>query len=209
MPQESIRLFFPKLCRCGDYPKKNDGSYYGYAYYREHIRTDCQQRCVYCDSHECDVGGAEAMQLDHFRPESIFDALVNDPLNLHYGCARCNLLKSNHWPAGKADYCHDCQVGFIDPFAEDRAEYFEVSEDGTLTARRPPAQYIIGLLHLQRAHLRKLRLRRILFAEFRATVARIRAEAEANVKAGKETDSRRVIELCEVCARLDETFSAC
>jgi hypothetical protein len=207
MPDEPARLFFPQLQRVGGYPIKSDGSHYGYAYYREYIRIDCQRRCVYCDSHETEIGGAEAMQLDHFRPEALFVALINDPLNLHYGCARCNLLKSKHWPAGQANYCHDGETGFIDPFAEDRAEYFKVGDDGTLSALRPPAKYLIGLLHLQREHLRKLRLRRLLLADFEVQIDRVKAEAEADLEAGRQTDSRRVIELCETLQRIKQGFS--
>lgn len=207
MPDELARLFFPKLQRVGGYPTKSDGSHYRYAYYREYIRTDCQQRCVYCDSHETEIGGAEAMQLDHFRPEALFGALIDDPLNLHYGCARCNLLKSKHWPAGRADCCHDGETGFIDPFAQDRAEYFRVGEDGVLTALRSPAKYLIGLLHLQREHLRKLRLRRLLLADFEVQIAGVKSEAEAALETGRQTDPRRIIELCEILQRIKEGFS--
>ena len=206
MPDEPPRLFFPRLQRAGGYPTRRDGSHYGYAYYREYIRIDCQQRCVYCDSHESEVGGAEAMQLDHFRPEALFEALINDPLNLHYGCARCNLLKSKQWPARHASRCHDGEIGFIDPFAEDRAEYLAVGNDGILVALRHPAKYMIGLLHLQREHLRKLRLRRLLLAEFEVQVDRVKAEAEADLHAGRRMDPQRVIELCELLTQIKRGF---
>lgn len=207
MIDESNRIFFPRLCRGGGYPKKKDGSNYGYAYYREYIRSDCQRRCVYCDLHENELGGGEAMQIDHFRPEALFGALVNEPLNLHYGCARCNLLKSKHWPAGQGVHCHDGGVGFIDPFSEDRAYYFKVGDDGTLTALHPPATYLIGLMHLRREHLRKLRLRRLLLAKFREMIARVKAQALADVEAGRRTDPRYLLELCDILERLEENFS--
>jgi len=207
MPDELPRLFFPRLQRAGGYPMKKDGSHYGYSYYREYIRRDCEQRCVYCDSNENEVGGPEAMQLDHFRPEVLFEALINDPLNLHYGCARCNLLKSKHWPAGQAQHCHDGEKGFVDPFAEDRAEYFAVGDDGAILALRHPAKYVIGLLHLQREHLRKLRLRRQLLAEFEVQIDRVKTEAEAELHAGRQIDPQRVIELCELLSRIKIGFA--
>lgn len=147
------------------------------------------------------------MQLDHFRPEALFEALSNDPLNLHYGCARCNLLKSKHWPAGQASHCHDNEIGFIDPFDEDRTEYFVVGDDGVIVAIRNPAKYLIGLLHLQREHLRKLRLRRLLLAEVKVQIDRVKTEAEADLHAGRQSDPQRVIEICELLSRIERGFS--
>ena len=160
-------MFFPPLTRKGGYPTKDDGSHLAYGQYREHIAADCEQRCVYCDAHEHEVGGAEAMQLDHFRPESFaeFEHLINDPLNLHYSCGRCNRWKWYWWPARGTPHTHDGTDGFIDPFAEDRLRYFSVGLDGRIEPLKPPANYIIGLLHLHREFLRKLREKRQLMSE--------------------------------------------
>src|SRR5688572_13506451 len=103
------RLFFPKLTRQGTYAVKADGKFYAYSHYRIEIAHDCQNRCVYCDATAAEVGGAEAMQLDHFRPESYpeFVHLVNDPRNIHYACGRCNLWKSDLWPARGSETTHN------------------------------------------------------------------------------------------------------
>lgn len=180
MSAEPERVFFPKLARQGGYPLKGDGSFYAYAHYRDHVAKDCQDRCVYCDAHCDEVGGAEAMQLDHFRPESFdeFQALVNDPRNLHYACGRCNLLKSNHWPARGTDATHNGRDGFIDPFSEDRVGYFEITEGGDIRPIQPPAAYVIRLLRLDREFLRKAREVRLLRAKWRKKVSAIRAKIE-------------------------------
>src|SRR6266478_6822060 len=101
MTTEFLWSFFPLLKRRDPYEKKDTGEYYHYTHYRVVIAEDCQGRCVYCDVHEDEIGGRECMELDHFRPYSIteFNHLEHNPLNLHHSCRRCNLLKSNHWPA--------------------------------------------------------------------------------------------------------------
>ena len=93
-------LFFPKLTRRDVFPMKANGEFYAYTRYREEAAEDCQHRCVYCDAEADEVGGPEAMQLDHFRPESFpeFAHLINDPRNIHYACGRCNIWKSDWWP---------------------------------------------------------------------------------------------------------------
>ena len=170
-------MFFPRLQRQADYPRTPEGEFYGYARYREHVATDCQHRCVYCDALAEDVGGAEAMQLDHFRPESLeeYALLVNDPRNLHYSCSRCNLLKSNHWPARGTDATHNGRDGFIDPFAEDRLAYFGIGANGEIRQLQPPASYMIRLLRLDREFLRKLREKRQLQATAKVMVGALRA----------------------------------
>jgi hypothetical protein len=181
MSAESERIFFPLLKRQDSYPIKPDGSFYIYTYYREHIAQDCAHRCVYCDALADEVGGAEAMQLDHFRPESFdeFGHLINNPRNLHYACGRCNLLKSNHWPARGIDAPHNGKDGFIDPFDDDRLAYFEISLNGEIRAIKSPATYVIRLLRLDREFLRKLRELRILKSRWRKKVTDIRRMAEA------------------------------
>lgn len=201
----STASFFVQLTRLGGYPTKDDGSHFSYNRYRLHIAADCGQRCVYCDMHENEVGGPESMQLDHFRPESFreFEHLANDPLNLHYACGRCNLFKSNHWPARGTPYTHDGESGFIDPFVENRAEYFRIRSDGTIEPVKPPARYIIGLLHLDREHLRKLRLLRILVAELRARKAVLLAELDA----GKQVETSRFRQILEAYDRVIGLFT--
>jgi hypothetical protein len=205
MCEPTTRVFFPVLARQGGYPRKADGSYYGYAHYRTHIAADCQSRCVYCDAKEDEVGGAEAMQLDHFRPEAFpeFEHLINDPLNLHYACARCNLWKSNYWPARGTPHTHDGTDGFVDPFVEDRLKYFSIRPDGQIEPLRPPASYIVGLLHLKREFLRKVREKRLLMVEWRALRIRLKAELQADLDAGRQTDQRKMLGFIETCEQID------
>jgi hypothetical protein len=174
-------LFFPVLTRRDAYSVKSDGTSYVYSHYRSEIAEDCQHRCVYCDARADEVGGAEAMQLDHFRPESFpeFEHLVNDPRNIHYACGRCNLWKSNFWPARGSTGTHNGSEGFVDPFSHDRRAYFEVLPDGRIQPLQPPAKYLIRLLRLDREYMRKLREMRILKHLCRLRVAEVRRKAEA------------------------------
>jgi hypothetical protein len=198
-------MFYPTLKRSGFYPTKNDGSYYSYRYYREHIAKDCRHRCVYCDAKEDEVGGAESMQLDHFRPESFpeFENLINDPLNLHYACSRCNLWKLNNWPARGTPHTHDGTCGFVDPFVENRLDYFVVRSDGRIEPLRHPGKYVIGLLHLEREFMRKLREKRLLLAEWQATKSKLRAELQADLETGRRSDPAAMLQFLQISDRIE------
>jgi len=159
--------FFGALKRRNSYdtdPKS--GAYYAYTYYREAIAEDCNKRCVYCDSHEDTVGGREAMQIDHFRPwnkpfgktkERKFEHLKHVPENLLHACGVCNRFKSAHWPTDNPDLSHDEEKGWIDPFVEPRNDYLAINSDGTISPCKPPGEYIITTLRLNRPFLKRQR----------------------------------------------------
>ena len=131
-------MFFPKLARRKEYSTKHDGSYYEYTHYRQEIRQDSLGRCVYCDSHENEIGGQETMELDHFRPRKyrLHYHLVNDPTNLVWSCRGCNNLKRDHWPALGTDSSIRDNEGFVDPFYDNRADFFRVESDGIFSIIR-------------------------------------------------------------------------
>jgi hypothetical protein len=170
-------LFFPPLKRRAQYSVKEGGEFYAYRYFRENFQSeiaeDCLSRCVYCDSHETEVGGRDLMQIDHFRPytRNGFEKLEDDPHNFHHACGRCNLLKSDKWPSTHLTEPHDGVVGFIDPFTDKRLHYFAVEADGELRSLRPPASYLIRVLALNRPHLKLLRKRRVYQMQLRVFFA--------------------------------------
>jgi len=163
---DSIDLFFPELPPRNNYKKNRNSDYYSdYSVYRKAIRMDCLGRCVYCDIHENENGGEENMQLDHFRPKEKFPHLHSNPNNLHWSCAKCNNLKSDHWPAKSSDSTINGEQGFIDPFTENRKNYFKVALNGELVPLKTPASYKIGLLALNRESRKLVRKNRLVSLE--------------------------------------------
>jgi uncharacterized protein (TIGR02646 family) len=152
--------FFPRIARRAAYSTKANGEHYeDYHRYDAEIAQDCQHRCVYCDI-TLEEDGGEGMHVDHFRPRKHFPHLGNDPANLVLACANCNLLKSAHWPMTDPDITHDGNVGFVDPFEEDRLTVFGVSTAGRIEAVKGPADYGIQLLQLNRPSRVAVRQRR-------------------------------------------------
>lgn len=160
-------IFFRMLTRRAEYETNPDGGgFYGYAHYRNAIAEDCEFRCVYCDCHEDAIGGRETMELDHFRPwnkmfglskEKKFQHLRDDPSNLVHACGVCNSFKWAHWPTEDPDRPYDDEKGWIEPFGEHRADFLEVMDDGKVTGRKPPGQYQIRKLRLNRPFLQRQR----------------------------------------------------
>ncbi len=206
-------LFFPQLKRRAKYSIKANGQFYSYRHFREtfqhEVAEDCQSRCVYCDSPEVEAGGREQMQLDHFRPYTRrgFESLENDPHNFHHSCGRCNLLKSDKWPSTHPTEPHDGVVGFVDPFANDRREYFSVETDGELKPLQPPAKYLIRVLALNRPHLKLLRQRRICLAKLREYVAKNSPQWEKAAQGGGGMTQQEAFEALMMCKRLFDLCS--
>lgn len=154
--------FFPEVSRCVNYAAKECGGYYGYAHYKDQIHIDCKHRCVYCDV-RLDESGHEGFALDHFRPQEKFSHLKNDPNNLVVACAKCNRNKSAHWPVDVGlGVSHHGEVGFIDPFENNRLDFFSVDVCGALAPKQNPSEYLIKLLGLNRPSRVVVRRNRIL-----------------------------------------------
>lgn|ERR1035441_2102332 len=208
MASPSAHEFFPLLRRRKSYSKRRDGRNYRYGYYRSEIAEDCQLRCGYCDCHEVEIGGATSMDLDHFRPkgQKRFEHLADEPSNLLYACKSCNGLKADWWPAKGKTATFNGREGFLDPFAVNRHDYFSVTKDGSIQAKRPPADYVIALLALDRPFLLRVREQRVLKQELAALVAPLNEMAEACIAEKRGVDvkkmSRLVLEMTKRLKRL-------
>lgn len=157
-------VFFPRLNRRATYIGNGPGRANRYDAYRAEIEEDCKMSCVYCDISLEELGG-EGLQLDHFRPENHFPALVNEPLNLLAACPKCNRLKWDHWPCHKKDASkpsYNKVEGFVDPFLENRQDFFSVRSDGELNSVKPPAKYMINLMKLNRTARSQVRRKRMI-----------------------------------------------
>jgi len=192
--------FYPKLTRRAKYlgtPKV-----YGYRKYREEISEDCQYRCVYCDMHQVDVGGEPTMELDHFRPESKFTYLVEEPTNLVYACRSCNRLKWHDWPAGESESCFCGEEGYLQPFDDDRSQYFQLGQNGEIVATQPPAAYVQRRLGLNRPLLKRLRLRAQLVVEARQQLTLLTRDVEARLAAQPDSPEADLLKRCVDAMRI-------
>ena len=161
-------MFYPQLSRRAKYssPYGSGGFFADYKQYANEIAEDCQHRCVYCDAKERENLGGDTFQLDHFRPQKHFPSLKSDPENLVLACPACNRFKSDHWPVGKSStHTFEGSIGFLEPFKDDRRDYFEIGSDGEICAKKDPAAYVVKILHLNRPARKNLRRHRILMDE--------------------------------------------
>lgn len=187
----STARFFGALERREKYDLlSKQGGTSSYTHYREVIAEDCRYRCVYCDSHQDTIGGPETMQLDHFRPwnrgfgpEKVrhFAHLVDDPKNLVHACSVCNRFKAARWPTEDPDVPHDDEKGWVDPFAEVRSDFLFVEANGSLVEGKPPGNYLIRTLRLNRPLLMRQRELRSLVATLEeGHIPRLRGILESN-----------------------------
>ncbi len=141
------------------------------------------------------------MELDHFRPQMYveFAQLKNDPHNLLWACRGCNHLKGYQWPALGTEGTVNGEEGFIDPFTENRLDYFQVLPGGKIDSIKPPGNYIIKLLALNRFSRKRLRELRMIkdtwIQEFRKNIQKLQhlVDTEKNLSSKAKAAFRKNI----------------
>jgi hypothetical protein len=59
------------------------------------------------------------------------------------------------------------------------------------------------LLHLKREFLRKVREKRLLVLKWRALRNKLKAELQADLDAGRQTNPKKMLDFIETCERID------
>src|SRR5688500_18636223 len=80
-------------------------------------------QCVYCAITEASFGGIRNFHVEHFRPKSLFQDLVNAFKNLFYACAICNVFKGDDWKEPCGEQHH---MGYLDPSVVDYSDILDV-----------------------------------------------------------------------------------
>ena len=126
--------------------------------YAPHLRKDFVFQCAYCERTEEYLGGQEAFEVDHFRPDNRFPELRTTYINLYWVCGKCNRHKSGTWPS---DEQVSRSARFADPCDEDPViEHLQETADGGLVTLTPCGVYSNNHIRLSRAELRTFRLSR-------------------------------------------------
>lgn len=143
----------PVFVRRTDIPKLDN-----FKEYKVYLRQDFHYVCVYCRTHENELGGPRNLTVEHFRPKDHFPHLITDYTNLLYACAVCNSYKVADWYEGDP---LTCEKGYLDPCQHDYDDYFSYTADYEIEGSIASARYMIKKLRLNRRYLVKLRKLRV------------------------------------------------
>ena len=159
-----------------------------YTAWKQQIAEDCYKQCVYCSIHESPWGGIDHYHIDHFRPQSKFNALKNEITNLYYTCPICNKFKSNDWQNEPDDLETIC---YPDPSDHNYSDLFTIDiMNYTLDGKHVSSKYLINRMYLNRPQL---------VYERREYFLKIKAEALI-------TDAKKLIELTDDIKLIKEAF---
>lgn len=159
-----------------------------YPDWKQLLRAEAAQRCVYCAIHEAAYGGYRNFHIDHYRPKSRpeFEHLTHRYENLFYSCAICNGFKKDTWPADP--HPEHSVAAFIDPSLVDYAGVFEVSgQSFVVEGRNVAARFMVEQLYLNRAQLIQERELVSLRKEVEAAAAAATSAIVEWAKSGLET----------------------
>ena len=127
-----------------------------YKNWKEDLRKEGREQCVYCAIREAHFGGFRNFHVEHYRPRKHFPSLENTITNLFYCCAICNSFKGSDWPG---DLPEDLsEHGYPDPSLVDYSTIVIVdSRSHNVSGSCTAARYSIERLYLNRAQLVLLR----------------------------------------------------
>lgn len=123
-----------------------------YTEYRPFLRKDFYWSCAYCTRTE---GEASTIRftIDHYEPQTLSPALVNDYSNLLYCCDTCNLRKGSIYPPANA---LAAGVRFFRPDTDIHEDHFE-SAGLRINGKTKIGEFTIDNIDLNRLDLRRLR----------------------------------------------------
>lgn len=134
-----------------------------YKQWKEIVRNECKNQCVYCAINEGSFGGVRNFHLDHYRPKKLFLALENVISNIFYACAICNSFKGADWPGEPeqdlSNYCYP------DPSKVDYSTILIEDEAGAVSSPSISGKYIVERLYINRPQMVMLRRRDRVVAE--------------------------------------------
>lgn len=114
--------------------------YTDYKRYKSALAKDFNHKCGYSHCSDSWFGGQRNFQIDHFKPENKYAALINEYSNLVYCCSYVNRAK---WDDDNPNYLDPCDVDYNEHFLRD--------ENGYIKAKTPQAEYMIEHLGLNLA----------------------------------------------------------
>lgn len=130
-------------------PSRKFGNYRNY---RSQLRSDFQNRCAYCLTHEYFLGSDANFVIDHRKPingKFSRPELENDYANLYWTCNECNQNKADNWPSEE-----ERLEGFdwIDPCDEegDHDLHWLISSNGSIQWITTIGEYTVKKLMLHR-----------------------------------------------------------
>ena len=126
------------------------------------MRDDFGFRCVYCQSHEAEVGPGlpyGGFEVEHHQPTQKFRHLASRYDNLLWACPTCNRVKRDKWPSPEE---HDRGYRFVDPSRERLSDHVEL-RGTSLVALTPAGEYTIDELELNLGVHPQRRERRLKF----------------------------------------------
>lgn len=110
------------------------------------LEEDFQFLCGYCGKDGKIM--REKFHIDHFVPKSLDKERENDYYNLVLACSKCNLSKSDKWPAGDKRYSYNAEEGFVDPVSDEYDQHMQRNEDGFVVGITSVGKSMCNMLHL-------------------------------------------------------------
>lgn len=142
-----------------------------YNNWKEIIRLEARQQCVYCAINEAGFGGVRNFHIDHYRPKKKFAELEHVIENLFYACAICNAFKGADWPAEPLADHSIC--AYPNPSEVDYSDLLVVDDEQLVRSNFISGKYVVERLYINRPQLVMWRQRVAMMADLEELSARI------------------------------------
>ncbi|ELA9373249.1 hypothetical protein QUO16_004573 [Vibrio parahaemolyticus] len=141
---------------------------YSFKKYKDELFQEFEGKCCYCG---VKAFSPQMVDIEHFKPKSLYPELANDKANLLIACRECNMFKAAKFPLDD-----NGEPLLLNPLEDDFSKHIKISENGYLEGLTERGKATISTLRLNREGLVEQRILNMIDMEY--TTEHVMAGAE-------------------------------
>ncbi len=147
---------------------------YSFKKYKNDLFQEFDGKCCYCG---VKAFSPQMVDIEHFKPKSLYPDLANDISNLLIACRECNISKGAAFPLDE-----NGEALLINPREEKFSEHIKVDENGYLEGLTERGSTMISTLRLNRDSLIEQRILKMIDMEYTSNKNIVASEVYSTFK---------------------------
>lgn len=151
---------------------------YSFKKYKNELFHEFNGKCCYCGVKSY---SPQMVDIEHFKPKSLYPDLANDKGNLLIACRECNMYKAGAFPLDE-----NGEPLLINPRDEKFSDHIKENENGYLEGLTERGSAMISVLRLNRDSLIEQRILKMIDMEYTSDKTIVASEVYSTLKGNLE-----------------------